>query len=91
MTTKSDTGATNWIDSDEAPRLTSEFFERGEIRHGDQLIRRGRPKSAAPKVHVTARFDADLVAYFKEGGQGWQSRMNAALRDWIAQRLRKAG
>ena len=91
MTTKSDTGASNWIDPDDAPRLTKAFFEEGEIRQGERVVRRGRPRSAAPKVHVTARFDADLVSYFKEDGQGWQGRMNDALRDWVAQRRPKAG
>jgi len=32
-----------WIDPDDAPELTEEFFERGEIWHGDKLIRPGNP------------------------------------------------
>lgn len=43
-------------------------------------VQRGRPKSANPKVSTTIRLDADVVAAFKAGGPGWQSRMNAALR-----------
>lgn len=42
--------------------------------------RRGRPPTDARKVPVTIRLDADVVAGFKAGGTGWQSRMNAALR-----------
>lgn len=47
------------------------------------LRRIGRPKSASPKVQLTVRYDADVVSAFKEGGPGWQTRMNDALRDWL--------
>ncbi len=40
---------------------------------------RGRPKSAAPKVHLTLRLSQDVVDGFKAGGRGWQSRMDEAL------------
>lgn len=46
----------------------------------DALPRRGRPKSARPKLHVPLRLDADIVERFKAAGPGWQSRMNEALR-----------
>ncbi len=45
--------------------------------------RRGRPVSAKPKQHVNIRLDADVVQAFKSTGKGWQTRMNAALRDWL--------
>ena len=35
--------ASKWVDSYYAPALTRTFFDRAEIRHGDKLIRRGRP------------------------------------------------
>ena len=40
----------------------------------------GRPKLANPKVAVSLRVDADVLDAFKATGQGWQSRMNEALR-----------
>ena len=40
----------------------------------------GRPKSENPKEAVKLRIDADVLARFKEGGRGWQTRMNEALR-----------
>ena len=43
-------------------------------------VRRGRPKSPAPKVSTTLRIDPDVLEAFKKDGPGWQSRMNAALR-----------
>jgi uncharacterized protein (DUF4415 family) len=32
------------------------------------------------KVAVSIRLDEDVVAKFKAGGPGWQTRINAALR-----------
>lgn len=46
---------------------------------------RGRPAGSGSKVQVTMRFDEDIVEAFKRGGDGWQSRMNGALREWLAQ------
>jgi uncharacterized protein (DUF4415 family) len=40
----------------------------------------GRPRSERPKRPVSIRFDQDVIDYFKAGGEGWQSRMNEALR-----------
>ena len=64
--------------------LTDEFFERADEYSGDQLVRRGRPKAESTKVLLTVRYDADIVAAFRATGPGWQTRMNAALRDWLA-------
>ncbi|WP_299437620.1 BrnA antitoxin family protein [uncultured Rhodospira sp.] len=37
------------------------------------------------KRQVTIRLDADIIAWFQAGGaQGYQSRINAALREYIA-------
>ena len=41
----------------------------------------GRPKAENPKVAVSLRLDQDVVARFKAGGPGWQTRMNSALRN----------
>ena len=67
-------------DPDTAPELTDEFFDRAEIRHGDKLIRRGRPPLDLPKKLVSLRLDQSVVDAFRAGGPGWQSRINAALR-----------
>jgi uncharacterized protein (DUF4415 family) len=44
---------------------------------------RGRPRIETPKVQLTVRYDADIVDTFKATGDGWQTRMNDALRDWL--------
>ena len=43
----------------------------------------GRPKSNNPKKQVTVRLDAEVIAYFKSAGKGWQTRLNAALQEYI--------
>jgi len=45
---------------------------------------RGRPLGSGTKVQMTVRFDADVILAFKQTGDGWQTRMNDALRDWLA-------
>lgn len=36
---------------------------------------------AVPKVPVSIRLDRDLVEALRESGKGWQTRVNAMLRD----------
>jgi uncharacterized protein (DUF4415 family) len=84
MPTKKSTTESKWIDPDEIPHLDREWFERAEIREDGRLIRAarpvGRPKKEAPKEAVNIRLDPDVIAHFRVGGRGWQSRINAALR-----------
>ncbi len=46
---------------------------------------RGRPKADETKVFTAIRLDADLLETFKATGKGWQTRMNAALRQYITE------
>ncbi len=83
-----------WVDPDDAPELTDEFFERATPMIGDKVVSReevvaafakalGRPKSESPKRLLTIRYDSDVIDAFKATGAGWQTRMNAALKDWL--------
>jgi len=68
-------------DPDDAPELLADFFRNGEVRHGNKLIRRGRPPlSDMPKTAITLRLDKDVVKAYRETGKGWQTRINADLR-----------
>jgi uncharacterized protein (DUF4415 family) len=51
-------------------------------RKGDTRRRRG-PQEASTKVFTGIRLDADVIDAFKATGPGWQTRMNAALREWL--------
>ena len=41
------------------------------------------PQKAPTKERVTIRLSADAVARFRATGAGWQTRMDAALKDWL--------
>ena len=46
--------------------------------------RRTRGRQKAPtKVPVYIRLDADIVEHFRDGGKGWQTRLNDTLREAI--------
>lgn len=45
---------------------------------------RGRPKSANKKLLVSVRYSQEVVAYFKSTGEGWQSRMDGVLQQYVA-------
>ena len=74
---------------EEIPEITDEVLERADLYHGDKLMRRGRPPSAAPKEAIKLRLDPDVLAYFRGLGPGWQTRINEALRR--AAKLKKVG
>jgi uncharacterized protein (DUF4415 family) len=84
MTRKSASGATEWVDPDDAPELTEDFFASGQWSRGGVPIptpaKRGRPKAQAPKVAVSLRLDASVLEYFRGQGPGWQTRLNDTLR-----------
>lgn len=69
--------------------MLNDFFRHGELRHGDKVIRRGRPPlSGKPKTAITLRLDEDVVKAYRETGEGRQTRINADLRR--ARKLRSA-
>jgi len=80
MSGKKRASATTWRDPDEAPELTAAWLAAADLYDGKTPVRRGRPRKAAPKQAVNLRLDSDVLAYFRDEGPGWQSRINAALR-----------
>lgn len=70
-----DTGETDagWF----ATALTSEEA----VPHILARYRRTRGRQKAPtKQQIHIRLDADVVEYFRQGGPGWQTRLNDTLR-----------
>lgn len=84
MTKKKSSGAKTsakpFVNPDDAPELTQDFFNRAEIRAGDKIVRRGRPPLANPKQAVKLRLDADVLHRYRAMGSGWQTRINLDLR-----------
>jgi uncharacterized protein (DUF4415 family) len=51
---------------------------------------RGRPKSESKKLLLSVRYSPEVVAYFKATGEGWQSRMDGVLREYVERHRGKA-
>ena len=47
------------------------------------LVRRGRPPKSRPKQSTTLRLSAEVLEFFKAGGKGWQSRIDAVLKEYM--------
>lgn len=55
---------------------------------GPPVLKRGRgPQKAPTKVLTTVRLDADVLAFFKAQGSGYQTRINDELRKVVAKGL----
>ncbi len=91
MNVKSKNSPKPWIDPDDAPELTQDFFEQGEWKIGEQpvsvpegaaalreALSRGRPKAQSTKQALTVRYDAEVIAAFKATGKGWQTRLTSS-------------
>jgi uncharacterized protein (DUF4415 family) len=88
-----------WTDPDDAPELTQAFFDKATPSAGGQVVsrrafdqaagqvlRRGRPVGslkADPKISTTIRLSPEVVQAFRAAGDGWQTRIDAALKDWL--------
>lgn len=47
------------------------------------FMRLGRPPAAITKERITIRLSRDVVEKFRATGAGWQTRIDAALKDWL--------
>ncbi len=81
MTGNKPSTAADWIDSDDAPDLSTPEYQ---AKVAATPVRRGRPKSAAPKVRVGFRLSADLVECIRASGPGYNARVEKVLRERFA-------
>jgi uncharacterized protein (DUF4415 family) len=51
----------------------------------EMLRPRGRPRATHPKERINIRLSQEVVEYFKSAGDGWQTRIDAALRQFITE------
>jgi uncharacterized protein (DUF4415 family) len=83
------------LNDPDSPPLSDAFFKRARpapevlpeiVRKATAealLKKRGRPLGTGKKEQITVRFDTDIIEAFKARGEGWQTRMNDALKDWL--------
>jgi uncharacterized protein (DUF4415 family) len=68
---------------DEIPELGDEFFQGADEHRAGVLVKRGRGRPpGSNKSQMNLRIDLDVIEAYKAQGEGWQTRMNDALRDW---------
>lgn len=87
--------AEDWADVD-SPELTEADFARmkpaSEMFPGVEFPKPTRgPQKTPTKVQTTIRLDPSVIAHFRAGGPGWQSRLNDELLKVVAKARRKAG
>ncbi|WBA80898.1 BrnA antitoxin family protein [Endozoicomonas sp. GU-1] len=58
--------------------ITDEMFEQKRAS--------GRPKAEETKERITIRLSPEVIAYFRATGKGWQTRMDDALKEYVATR-----
>ena len=66
------------IDYSDIPPLTEEFWKNAKPLHYRPI-----------KESTTVRLDADILAWLKEKGKGYQTRLNAILRKAMLKELKK--
>jgi uncharacterized protein (DUF4415 family) len=49
---------------------------------------RGRPRSGNAKQLVSIRYSPEVLRFFRETGEGWQSRIDGVLKDYVARHSR---
>ena len=72
---------------EENPEWTDEMFKQSvrlnALPESLQAKLRGRPKAAVTKERITIRPSPEVVERFRASGDGWQTRVDAALKDWL--------
>lgn len=74
---------------DDAPEWSEADFKGAKRLSGmpadfQRAIRRARgPQKSPTKIQTTIRFDTDVLDGLKATGQGWQTRVNDAMREWL--------
>jgi len=64
--------------TEDSPKLTADRIARMKPAHPEYW------KVEPVKVSLSIKIDADVLAWFKAGGKGYQTRINSALRDVMA-------
>lgn len=66
-----------------ASEMLPEIF--GAKRAGEMLKPRGRPRAEHPKERINIRLSHEVLEHFKAAGDGWQTRIDSALCQYIAE------
>lgn len=62
------------------PAAVEAYWRGATVRYPGQ---RG-PGKRAKKILLSVRYSPEVVEYFKSTGEGWQTRMDEVLKEWVA-------
>ncbi len=65
-------------DPDAMPLTEDQMNQMAPLR-----VLQGRPRLAKKKQLVSIRYSPEVLEFFRSSGAGWQSRMDAVLRDYV--------
>lgn len=86
-------------DPDTAPEIPDDAWDRAQISIGGKVVREatgtltkvGRPPiGSQAKTQVTLRLPVEVIAHFKAGGPGWQTRISDVLRRHVIKGARRS-
>ncbi|MFY9260548.1 MAG: BrnA antitoxin family protein [Gallionella sp.] len=68
----------------DSPRTKPSDWDGAVMKQGGVVVGRVRGVNKRPtKEQVAVRYSPEVLAAFRASGAGWQTRMNAALADWL--------
>jgi uncharacterized protein (DUF4415 family) len=89
--------STAWVDPDDAPEVTARDLARASHHVGGQEVTRsefmadiarrppGRPPVLVKRPMLSMRVDVEVLGRLRASGKGWQTRVNALLREAVEQ------
>jgi uncharacterized protein (DUF4415 family) len=84
-------GSARTSSRDEAPEITDSWIEEADLRRGQKVVRRGRPRLANPRQLLSLRLPPEVIASWKATGPGWQTRMAKVLESSTPRTRKHAG
>lgn len=60
-------------------------LSKTEFKQLRPVRQRGRPAGSGTKEQITLRIDKEVLDAFRESGEGWQTKINQALKQYLVE------
>ena len=89
--------STVWVDPDDAPELSTADLAKATYHVDGREVSReafreslrkrppGRPPVEVKRPMLSMRVDIEVLAHLRASGKGWQTRVNALLKEAVKQ------
>ena len=81
----------NMTDEEIERNALEDYAENGEPTWNGPIWVGGLPGQVPAKLQITLRIDEDVIDWFKGQGKGYQTRMNAVLRQFMEHEKARTG